>query len=105
MHYTIYSLNYVVHQKYFKYNLRLFIKNMHSFVAIELLTFSKNAKKLFYCSRELSVFRTLTGLIIFAFCVYKNVSQKNWFLPMNENKNDFHHRKTTRMFLYTKKQK
>ena len=26
---------------------------MHSFVAIELLTFCKNAKKLFYCSREL----------------------------------------------------
>ena len=28
----------------------------HSFVAIELLTFCKNAKNIFYCSRELSVF-------------------------------------------------
>ena len=37
---------------------RYFIKITHSFVAIELLTFCKNAKKLFYCSRELSVFRT-----------------------------------------------
>ena len=37
---------------------QVFIKFTHSFVAIELLTFCKNAKKLFYCSRELSVFRT-----------------------------------------------
>ena len=36
--------------------LQLFIKFTHSFVAIELLTFCKNAKKRFYCSRELSVF-------------------------------------------------
>ena len=35
---------------------QVFIKFMHSFVAIELLTFCKNAKKLFYCSRELSLF-------------------------------------------------
>ena len=36
--------------------LQLFIKFAHSFVAIELLTFFNNAKKIFYCSRELSVF-------------------------------------------------
>ena len=35
---------------------RLFSKATRSFVAIELLTFSKNAKFHFYCSRELSVF-------------------------------------------------
>ena len=47
MYYTIKSLNCVVHWKYFKNILRLFIKFTHSFVAIELLTFCKNAKKLF----------------------------------------------------------
>ena len=35
---------------------QLYINFAHSFVAIELLTFCKNAKKLFYCSRELSLF-------------------------------------------------
>ena len=35
---------------------QLFINFTHSFVAIELLTFCKNAKKRFYCSRELSLF-------------------------------------------------
>ena len=45
----------------------------------------------------------------FSFCVYKNVSQKNWFLYMNENYDDYHRRKTTHKnqnncetFLYTK---
>ena len=37
-------------------NVQLFINSTHSFVANELLTFCKNAKKLFYCSRELSLF-------------------------------------------------
>ena len=36
--------------------LQLYINFTHSFVAIELLTFCKNAKKLFCCSRELSLF-------------------------------------------------
>ena len=36
---------------------QVFIKSTHSFVAVELLTFCKNAKKLFYCSRKLSIFR------------------------------------------------
>ena len=40
----------------FQKNLQLFIKITPSFVAIELLTFIKNAKFHFYCSRELSVF-------------------------------------------------
>ena len=35
---------------------QLFIKVTRSFVAIKLLTFCKNIKKLFYCSRELSLF-------------------------------------------------
>ena len=41
-----------------RYKMLVFIKFIHRFVAINLLTFCKNAKKLFYCSRELSVFRT-----------------------------------------------
>ena len=36
--------------------LQLFIKVTRSFVAIELFTFCKNAKFIFYCSRELSLF-------------------------------------------------
>ena len=56
MHNTILSLNCVVRHSFFKNNLQLFIKFTHSFLAIELLTFCKNVKKLFYCSRELSLF-------------------------------------------------
>ena len=41
---------------FFKNNLQLYINFTHSFVAIELLAFCKNAKKLFYCSKELSLF-------------------------------------------------
>ena len=37
--------------------------------------------------------------------VYKNVSQKNWFLYMDENYDDCHHRKTTPTFIYTKRHK
>ena len=36
--------------------LQLYINFTHSFVGIELLTFCKNAKKLIYCLRELSLF-------------------------------------------------
>ena len=43
-----------ISQKYW----RLLIKFTHSFVAIELLTVCNNAKNIFYCSREFSVFRT-----------------------------------------------
>ena len=39
--------------------MRLFSKFVHSFVAIELLTFFNNAKFHFYFSRELSVFGLL----------------------------------------------
>ena len=58
MHNTIQSLNCVVHHFFLKNIAQVFIKFTHSLVAIESLTFCKNAKKLFYCSRELSVFRT-----------------------------------------------
>ena len=33
------------------------------------------------------------------------MSQKTWFLYMNENYHDCHHRKTTRTFIYTKSKK
>ena len=42
--------------KYFNFCLRLFNKLAYSFVAIELLDFSKNEKFQFYWSRDLSVF-------------------------------------------------
>ena len=58
MYNTIYSLNCVVHHFFLKNIAQVFIKYTHSFVSIELLTFFKNAKKLFYCPKELSVFRT-----------------------------------------------
>ena len=41
---------------FFKNIVQLFINFTHSFAAIELLTFCKNAKKLYYCSGELSLF-------------------------------------------------
>ena len=41
---------------FFKNIVQLFIKFTHSFLAIELLTFWKKCKKIFYCSRELSLF-------------------------------------------------
>ena len=41
---------------FFKNIVQLFINFTHSSVDIGLLTFCKNAKKLFYCSRELSLF-------------------------------------------------
>ena len=41
---------------FFQNILQLYINLTHSFVAIELLTFCKDAKKLFYSSRELSLF-------------------------------------------------
>ena len=56
MHNTILSLNCVMYHCFSKNIVQVFIKFTHSFVAIELLTFCKNAKKLFYCSRELSLF-------------------------------------------------
>ena len=48
----------VLYTIFFKNIAQVFIKFTHSFVAIELFTFCKNAKKLFYCSRELLVLRT-----------------------------------------------
>ena len=48
---------------FFKNIVHLSISFTHSFVAIKLLTFCKNAIKLFYCSRELSLFWLLGPLI------------------------------------------
>ena len=42
--------------------------------------------------------------LFFAFCVYKNVSQKR-FLHINVNNNKYHYRKTTCTFIYIKKAK
>ena len=41
---------------FFKNIVQFFINLTHISLAIELLTFCKNAKKQFYCSRELSLF-------------------------------------------------
>ena len=49
-------IHWIVSCTIFQKVFQVFIKFKHSFVAIELLTFYKNAKKLFYCSRELSLF-------------------------------------------------
>ena len=57
IHNTIYSLNFVVRYFVFKNTEQVYIHFTHSFLPIELLTFCKNAKKLFYCSRDLSLFR------------------------------------------------
>ena len=56
MHNTVQSLNCVVPYLFFKYSLQLFINFTPSFVAIELLTFCKNAKNYFIASRKLSLF-------------------------------------------------
>ena len=49
-------IDFVVRYCFFKDIEQVFINFTHSLVAIELLTFCKNTKKLFYCSRELSLF-------------------------------------------------
>ena len=62
----------------------------------------------FYCSRELSVFGLFSlnpyvnRIAFLAFCVpiYKNVSQKNCFIYMNKNYNDFQQRKITCTLIY-----
>ena len=91
-------------------SLRLFCILVYIFVAIELLAFFINTKFRFYCSRELSVFGIENKTIrkqdwFFAFCVYKNVLQKNCFLYIKENYNDYHWRKTTSTFHIYKWQK
>ena len=69
---------------FFKNIVQLFIKFRHIFVAIKSLTFCKNAKKLFYCSRELSVFGLFFGKrfvskqdCFFVFlCIFKRLAKK-----------------------------
>ena len=101
MHYIIWSLNCVVRHYFFKNIVQLFIKFTHSFVAIELLTFCKKYKKtILLLKRALGI--PYVNRIDFLIFVYINVSQKNWFLYMNENDDDCHHWKTTRTFIYTK---
>ena len=85
---------------FFKNIAQLFIKITHSFVAIELLTFRKNAKN-YFIAQESSWYFVRKQDWFFSFCVYKSVSQKNWFLFMSETYYEFHHWKTTRTFIYT----
>ena len=56
MHNTIYSLNCVVRYCVFKNSDQLFINLTHSFVAIELLTFCKNAKNYFIAGENTHYF-------------------------------------------------
>ena len=91
--------------KYSRNIRQLFIKFTYSFVAIELLNICKNEKFYFFAQESSRYSVRKQDWFFFAFCVYKNVSQKNWFLYMNDNYNDCHHRKTKRMFLYTQNRK
>ena len=92
--------------KTFYFFLRLLIKLAHSFVAIELLDFFKNAKFHFYCSRELSVkkiyihkqdYYFLLSVCIRMFWIF--------FLYINEYHNNCHKRKTMCTFQYILKAK
>ena len=86
--------------------LRLFSKLTYSFGVIEFLAFSIMQNSIFIAqesSRYLG-FKKCTPYVkrigLFAFCLYKNVSQKNSFLYSNVNNNDSHQRKITYTFLY-----
>ena len=68
-----------MHHSVFKNIVQLFIKLTHSFVAIELLTFCKNTKK-YFIAQSSSRYSVRKQDWFFAFCRYKNVSQKYWFL-------------------------
>ena len=88
--------------------LRLCSKLTYSFVAIELLDFSKNAKIPFLILKRalgiwaLKIYTPYVKRIgFFYFCLYKNVSQKKRSLYINKNSHDCHQRKTTCTFLYT----
>ena len=86
-------------------NLHLYINFTHSFVAIELLTFCKNTKKTILLLKRALGIPYVNRIDFFLFCLYKNVSQKNWFLYMDENYDDCHHQKTTRTCTNTKSKK
>ena len=93
-----------MHHFLFKNIVQVFIKFTHSFVAIELLTFCKNAKN-YFIAQESSRYSVRKQDWFFLLFKYKIVSQKNGFLYMNEKYNDCHHRKTTRTFIYKKPKK
>ena len=76
-----------MHHFFFKNIVQVFIKFTHSSVAIELLTFCNNAKKTILLLKSALGIPYINKIDFLAFCVYKNVSQKNWFLYMNENYN------------------
>ena len=94
----------VVYHFFFKNSVQVFIKFTHSFVAIELLNFCKNAKN-YFIAQESSRYSVRKQDWFLTFCVYKNVSQKNWFLYMYENYDDCHHRKTMDTFIYANSKK
>ena len=58
-------------------------------------------------SSQYLVFKTnpYVNRIFFAFCVYKKVLEKNYFLYINENYNDFHQQNTAFTFQYIQKVK
>ena len=62
-------------------------------------------QKNYFIAQESSRYSVRKQDWFFLLFVYIKVSQKNWFLYMNENYNDCHQLKTTRTFLYTQKSK
>ena len=78
---------------------------LNSRTVLDLLNcrlFCKNAKKTILLLKRALGIPYVNRIEVFDFCVYKNVSQKNSFLYMNENYDDCHHRKITRKFIYRK---
>ena len=94
--------------KYFSFCICSFSKLSYSFVAIELLTFFKNAKSIFI-SQESSRYLGLKNInslpkndcFLFSFKRFA----KNIFLYINVNNNDSHQQETTCTFNIYKKQK
>ena len=78
MHNTIQSLNCVVHHCFFKNIVQVFIKFTHIFVAIELLSFCKNAKKtILLLKRALGILYVKRIGLFLLFVYIKNIWQIN----------------------------
>ena len=79
--FSYWIVSYTKNKSFFKW---LFSKFAPSFVAIELLTFSKNSKFYYYCWREFSVFGILKILyvnrIVFLLFVYIKMFHKKRLL-------------------------
>ena len=108
MHDTMQSLNCIMHEKYFNFWLGLFSKLAYSFVAIELLDFSKWKIPFLLLKRVLGIwaFKEYTSYIkriFFAFCI--KCRAKKRVLYINVNNDDSHHLKTKCTFLYIQKAK